>query len=108
MWNCPKCREWLDDQFDTCWKCAAPELPTKCFNCGGTELAKGRIEMGSDSMLASPTFRPDGLRFLAMTMSHGTPLNMESYACLSCGLVWSQTNAQDLKDHVQKYCKKPE
>ena len=22
MWTCPKCNETIDDQFDTCWKCA--------------------------------------------------------------------------------------
>jgi serpin B len=24
MWTCPKCGEKIEDQFDTCWKCAAP------------------------------------------------------------------------------------
>jgi hypothetical protein len=23
MWTCPKCGEMLEDQFDSCWKCAA-------------------------------------------------------------------------------------
>ena len=23
MWICPKCREKIEDQFDTCWRCAA-------------------------------------------------------------------------------------
>ncbi len=22
-WTCPACREWLEGQFDTCWKCGA-------------------------------------------------------------------------------------
>lgn len=22
MWTCPKCQESIEDQFDTCWKCA--------------------------------------------------------------------------------------
>ena len=22
MWTCPKCQEQLEDQFDSCWKCA--------------------------------------------------------------------------------------
>ncbi len=25
MWICPKCGEKIEDQFDSCWKCAAPE-----------------------------------------------------------------------------------
>ncbi len=24
MWTCPKCGEQLEDQFDSCWKCALP------------------------------------------------------------------------------------
>src|ERR1017187_6940051 len=23
MWTCPKCGEQIEDQFDSCWKCAA-------------------------------------------------------------------------------------
>jgi hypothetical protein len=28
MWTCPQCKETVEDQFDSCWKCAgqAPEL----------------------------------------------------------------------------------
>ena len=26
MWTCPKCKEPIEDQFDSCWRCAA-ELP---------------------------------------------------------------------------------
>ena len=31
MWNCPKCGEDIEDQFDACWKCAG----------GGTEEGDG-------------------------------------------------------------------
>ena len=24
MWTCPKCGEKIEDQFDSCWKCAGP------------------------------------------------------------------------------------
>src|SRR4051812_24398259 len=24
MWTCPKCSERIEDQFDSCWKCAGP------------------------------------------------------------------------------------
>lgn len=27
MWICPKCGERLDDQFESCWKCAGRALP---------------------------------------------------------------------------------
>ena len=25
MWTCKKCGEQIDDQFDSCWKCATPK-----------------------------------------------------------------------------------
>jgi hypothetical protein len=25
MWNCTKCGEPIEDQFDTCWKCGTPK-----------------------------------------------------------------------------------
>src|SRR5208283_4240817 len=28
MWTCPKCGEEIEDQFDSCWKCAAPAKTT--------------------------------------------------------------------------------
>jgi|ERR1041385_416840 Zn finger protein HypA/HybF involved in hydrogenase expression len=24
MWKCPRCSEEIEDQFDSCWKCAGP------------------------------------------------------------------------------------
>ena len=26
MWTCPKCKENIEDQFDSCWKCAGAQL----------------------------------------------------------------------------------
>src|SRR5439155_24755284 len=28
MWTCPKCSEAIEDQFDSCWKCAGPAEPS--------------------------------------------------------------------------------
>lgn len=28
MWTCPKCGEKIEDQFDSCWKCAAEPAPS--------------------------------------------------------------------------------
>jgi serpin B len=32
MWTCPKCGEQIEDQFDSCWKCAAPPKETAVGN----------------------------------------------------------------------------
>jgi hypothetical protein len=29
MWNCPKCNEEIEDQFDECWKCAEENLSSE-------------------------------------------------------------------------------
>jgi serpin B len=37
MWTCPKCGEQIEDQFDSCWKCAAPpekSAPKPLFSRG--------------------------------------------------------------------------
>jgi hypothetical protein len=109
MWTCPKCKEQIDDQFDSCWKCAeavpSEPLPARCFKCGGTQIAKGELEATHRDFLTEILFRPDKLRFLTLTLAHGTTLDTESFACLSCGTVWSQTNPDALKDFIQKHCR---
>ncbi len=50
-------------------------------------------------------FGPDKVRFLTVTLEHGTKLEAESYACLECGTVWSQTDQKALKDFIRKHCK---
>jgi len=53
----------------------------------------------------SVIFQPKGLRFLSMTWDHGTILETEPQACLTCGTVWSQTNPVTLRDFIRKHCK---
>ena len=110
MWTCPNCKELLDDQFDSCWKCAgtaqpAPGAVTRCFKCGGMHVAKGRLEItGALGRFPDLVFRPDKTRFLALTLAHGTPVDKQSYACLSCGFVWSETNPQALREFIKNHC----
>ena len=80
---------------------------TKCPKCGGVEIAKGKLTRSSDEFLSDIVFGPDGLRFLTVTLKHGTPLQPESFACLACGVVWSQTDPKALRDFISKHCKKP-
>ena len=83
-----------------------PELnANKCFRCGGTEIAKGKIQRDSKEYFSDVIFAPNGLRFLALTFTHGVCLAPESYACLDCGSVWSQTNPLELKGFIEKHCK---
>ena len=78
---------------------------TKCFNCGGTEIVKGKITRSSEEYFSDIVFGPEGLRFLTATLQHGTKLQPESYACLGCGAVWSQTDPNALREFIRKHCK---
>ena len=78
---------------------------TKCFKCGGTEIVKGKITRSSEDYFSDIVFGPEGLRFLTLTSRHGTKLQPESYACLGCGAVWSQTDANALREFIRKHCK---
>jgi len=80
---------------------------TNCFKCGGTEIVKGKITRSSEEYFSDIVFGPEGIRFLTVTLQHGTKLEPESYACLSCGSVWSQTDPKALKDFIRKHCKNP-
>jgi hypothetical protein len=78
---------------------------TRCLQCGGAEIVKGKIRRSSEEYFSDIVFGPDNLRFLTTTLKKGTKLNEESYACLSCGMVWSQTDPKLLKDFIRKHCK---
>ena len=109
MWTCSKCGEEIEDQFDSCWKCriVSDEPITKCFKCGGTEIAKGQIAVAGKGkgFFSQNIFQPDTLRFLTFNLTNGTTLQKETYACLDCGMVWSQTNAESLREFMRKHCK---
>ena len=79
---------------------------TKCLKCGGEDIVKGTVYGGSDS--AFSVFKPDGLRFFSLTYTGGTDLRKGSYACLTCGTVWSQTDPSALREFIRKNCKKTE
>jgi hypothetical protein len=84
------------------------QTTTKCPKCGGAEIARGRISMSTGHYLWGMVFEPEGRRFLTLSTMSGTFLNPDSYACLGCGVVWSQTDPKALKDFIGKHCKKPE
>jgi len=40
MWTCPKCGEQIEDQFDSCWKCAAPPKKTMILSSGSRQVMR--------------------------------------------------------------------
>jgi len=43
MWNCPKCGEQIEDQFDSCWKCA--EVPAVTEQTESSRDRKPRLHI---------------------------------------------------------------
>jgi hypothetical protein len=109
MWKCQICGEEIEDQFDSCWKCAKPipdSIPAasagRCLNCHGPRVVAGRVVDNEGG--ATAVFQPDNLRMLASVLKSGTRLSEESFACLDCGLVWSSTRPEALAEFMQKHC----
>jgi len=51
-----------------------------------------------------PAFLPEHLRPWRFTFAQGTEMSGEAFACLDCGLVWSSTSAEKLREFIRKYC----
>lgn len=79
---------------------------TKCPKCSGNDISKGRLTLSAGHHLSGMAFEPEGRRFFTLTITPGTALHPESYACLQCGAVWSQTDPKALKDYISAHCKK--
>ena len=74
-----------------------------CPHCGGQRVVTGKlVEYGSRAV---SVFRPDGLRFLALTAAGGAALEKQSFACRDCGLVWNFSDKDKLNRFLQKHCK---
>lgn len=80
MWTCQVCNEEIEDQFDSCWKCAEksasveemPSSPLKCLRCES-----------SMKYLGTKSFREWGfLGSLGIDREH-----FDVYVCLDCGHV---------------------
>ena len=69
-------------------------------------MVKGKIRRSSEEFFSDIVFGPTGTRrFFALTFEHGTKLKGESYACLKCGAVWSQTDPDALRNFIKKHYK---
>jgi len=82
---------------------------SQCLKCKSGNVVAGQIGNTTRTGWWSAVFKPDRkTRFLALTLREGTDCDGEAFACLDCGLVWISLCAQDLKEFIEKDCKKPE
>jgi hypothetical protein len=76
----------------------------ECLKCKSLNVTRGRV-INYESELPA-VFRPQGLRFLSLTLTKGPQLADEGFACLDCGLVWSSTPPEKLSTFIRKHCDK--
>jgi len=74
----------------------------QCLQCKSTNVSTGKIV----SARGVAVFQPSGMKFWAFSLLGGTRFSKEAFACLDCGLVWSSTSIQDLREFIAKHCEK--
>lgn len=78
-----------------------------CHRCKSQNIVKGIITNWGHSMAAStPIFRPNEMRFFAVTIEGGLEIERDVHACLDCGLVWTATDRTRLNEFIERNCKK--
>jgi hypothetical protein len=73
--------------------------PQQCHRCQGRRVVDGKICGGQFAV--KPSFCPSGKRFFSASLRSG--VEVESHACIDCGLVWASTNPAVLEEFVQKH-----
>ena len=79
-----------------------PIAMQQCLKCKSQRVTRGRV-VNYDSE-TSATFRPLGLRFLALTLKQGPELAEDAFSCLDCGLVGSAVSPEKLDRFIRKHC----
>ena len=72
----------------------------ECVICHSHRVVKGAVSYGRE---LGHFFSPNKIKFAARTFKRGTDL--ENFACLDCGFVWSCTNGSELESFVRKHTK---
>ena len=76
----------------------------QCLKCNSQNVTRGRV-VGYNGGQAA-VFRPQGLRFLSLTLTDGPQLADDGFACLDCGFLWSSTAPDELSTVIRKHCEK--
>ena len=73
-----------------------------CPMCKSNRIVAGQLVAYSKRTPA--VFRPDSLKFLALTVAGGSALAKQSFACRDCGLVWNMADEAKLNRFLDKHC----
>ena len=98
MWTCNRCGEAIEDEFDSCWKCAepsplgpsdtCPKYSAKCLACGSEKLIKGiktvdKVLTGSTTL--SIQYSPEGNGTSLLPRIINSPVVAQ--VCGDCGFI---------------------
>jgi hypothetical protein len=77
------------------------DAPSPCPRCESKRVATGRVRAGK----YIPTFEADGMRILPSLAAIFDPefaVDKATWACVACGLVWTELNPEALRDRLRK------
>jgi len=75
---------------------------TECPHCKSKSLRGGTLS--TNDLTTGVLFQPVDVKFFTGWL-RGTRCDDEVTACLDCGLVWTFTPAQELRELLRKYSK---
>ena len=73
----------------------------ECLKCKSSDVTGGKITVSRGALV----FRPDDMKFWSLSLMGGTEVEQKAFACMNCGLVWSSTSPEKLREFVKKHCK---
>jgi hypothetical protein len=116
MWSCKQCGEQLDDQFDSCWKCAGgksaprpreaspPPKELACARCGSKRVIPGgRVAMSNQVDEGEPDMDVTGELMAAVAAKPRALLDkawvyggLRATICADCGAteLWADNKAE--------------
>ncbi len=99
MWICKTCGQEIEDQFDSCWKCAAndgsqppdgsPKYAKACIGCGSEKLVKNveMICLGFGGLQVELRTQYCGQGALPLVFPRVTASPLTAVVCGECGLI---------------------
>ena len=81
----------------------SPSVASVCMRCTGTNISTGKLISGRQDPVTA--FKPDNMKFWSFSFTAGVAVSKTSYACLDCGFIWTETDADALEKFVATKCK---
>ncbi len=78
----------------------------ECPRCKSQQLTTGRISLNGRSRPLALAFVPGKLKWFRFSLEGGAELKSEVFACLGCGMVWTEVaypeNLREIVARVEK------